>query len=403
MSRKRYQRGALKKVGRARKMWRGRWHIYVTLADGSERVCKREKILGPVSELTKGQAQEKLDALIKSGTGQIPGSLSADSTFAEAWKRYSALKSASWSTATRKSVTSIFSGESKKKTRPSVLALIGARPVRELTRDPLQELLNTMARRGDSYSAVKKARTYLAAALEYAREEKLIADNPARKLELPTQLLRKPCERYYTLEEVRRLLSHAHGREHLVLRIFFNCGLRPSELFALREDDVEPRQLRIDESVKEFERGDRRIGETKTTGSRAYVGIGKGLQEELDMWIHARRQQRPYHTAAASSSDLLFPSETGTTFRLGNYLKRCLKPLAKKAGIPDLTYQALRRTCATHFQKHGKPRDIQAQLRHSRLEMTGRYVKEIPEQVRVPVGSLDRELCPGTGQDRTVQ
>jgi integrase len=122
------------------------------------------------------------------------------------------------------------------------------------------------------------------------------------------------------------------------------------------------------------------------------------------MWIHARRQQRPYHaTAAASSLDLLFPSETGTTFRLGNYLKRSLKPLAKKAGIPDMTYQALRRTCATHFQKHGKPRDIQAQLRHSRLEMTGRYVKAIPEQVRVAVESMDRELCPETGQEGTVQ
>ena len=88
MSRERYQRGSLKKIGKTRKMWRGRWHVYVKQADGSEKVCKREKILGPVSELTKGQAQEKLDALIKSGTGQISGSLSADSTFAEAWKRY---------------------------------------------------------------------------------------------------------------------------------------------------------------------------------------------------------------------------------------------------------------------------------------------------------------------------
>ena len=96
---------------------------------------------------------------------------------------------------------------------------------------------------------------------------------------------------------------------------------------------------------------------------------------------------------------MLYPSETGTTFRLGKYRKRCLKPLAKKAGIPDLTYPALRRTYATHFQKHGKPRDIQAQLRHSRLEMTGRYVKEIPEQVRTAVDSMDRELCPETGQE----
>ncbi len=397
MSRERYQRGSLKKVGKIRKMWRGRWHIYVKRPDGSEKLCKREKVLGPVSDLTKAQAQEKLDALIKASLGQISIEQAANSTFADVWKQYAALKSGSWSTATRKAITSVFAGESTKKEQPSVLAMIGARQVRELTRGPLQDLLNQMALRGDSYSAVKKARTYLASALEYARDERLISDNPARKLELPTQLLRKPCERYYSLEEVRRLFSQAHGREHLVLRIFINCGLRPSELFALREDDIETGQLRIDEAVKEVERGDRRIGETKTTGSRAYVGISQGLQDELEIWVQARRQQRPYHTtASASSSKLLFPTETGTPFRLGNYLKRHLKPLARRAGIGDMTYQALRRTCGTHFQKHGKPRDIQAQLRHSKLEMTGRYVKEIPEQVRAAVDRMDRELCHGT-------
>jgi integrase len=404
MARERYQRGSLKKVGKTRKMWRGRWHVYVKQADGSETLCKREKILGAVAELKRGQAQEKLDALIKATTAQVRSDLPADPTFAELWSRYVALKSASWCTATRNAVTSVFSGESAKKNHPNILDTIGARRVRELTRDPLQELLNQMAVRGDSYSVVKKARTYLAAAFEFARDERLIAHNAARKLELPTQLLRKPCERYYSLGEVQRLLSKAHGREHLVLRIFINCGLRPGELFALREDDIEKGQLRIDEAVKDVERGNRRIGETKTSGSRAYVGISSGLQEELEIWIQARRQKSPYHNSAdAASSKLLFPTETGSTFRLGNYLKRCLKPLGKKAGIPDLTYQALRRTCATHFQKHGKPRDIQAQLRHSRLEMTGRYVKEIPDQVRIAVESMDRELCREAGWDGPVQ
>jgi integrase len=394
MSRERYQRGSLKKVGKTRKMWRGRWHIYVREADGAEKICKREKILGAVAELTKGQAQENLDAEIKATTSQRCGSWPPDPTFAELWGRYAGLKSASWSTATRKAVTSVFSGNSKRKKRASVLTLIGARRIRDLTREPLQELLNQMASRGDSYSVVKKARTYLAAALEFARDEHLLADNAARKLELPIRLLRPPCERYYSLEEVLRLLSKAHGREHLVLRIFINCGLRPGELFALREDDVEFGQLRIDEAIKETERGDRRIGDTKTTGSRAYVAISTGLQQELEIWIHARRQSDSYHvSASADSSNLLFPSEAGTAFRLGNYLKRYLKPLAKQAGIADLTYQALRRTCATHFQKHGKPRDIQAQLRHTKLEMTGRYVKEIPDQVRSAVDRMDRELC----------
>jgi integrase len=395
MSRQRYQRGSLKKVGKTRKQWRGRWHVYVTQPDGSEQICKREKILGPVSELNKGQAQEKLDLLIKASTAQLSSSLSPEATVRDLWMRYAALKSGVWSTATRRAVTSVFSGASERKTQPSILALIGARRVRELTRDPLQDLLNTLAARGDSSSAVKTARTYLNAMLELARDERLIADNPARKLELPTQFLRPPCERFYTLAEVRRLLLHAYGREHLVLRIFINCGLRPGELFALRENDIEAGRIRIDQAVKEVERGDRRMGDTKTTGSCAYVAMSRGLQEELEMWMAARRQQATYHRNASSGlSDLLFPSETGTTFRLGNYLKRYLKPLAKEVGIADMTYQALRRTCATHFQKHGKPRDIQAQLRHSRLEMTGRYVKEIPDQVRAAVESMDKELCP---------
>lgn len=366
MSRKRYQRGSLAKVGKTRKMWRGRWHVYIKGTDGFEKLCKREKILGPVSELTRGEAQEKLTALIAAATAQPSHELPVNPTFADVWKRYVELKAASWSTATRKAVTAIFGGLSRKHNHPNVLAIIGDRPVRELTRDPLQDLLNQMARRGDSYSVVKKVRAYVAAALEYARDEKLVVNNAAHKLELPTRLLRKPCERFYSLQEVRRLLSDAHGREHLVLRLFINCGLRPGELFALREDDVEPGQLRIDEAVKDVEIGDFRVGDIKTTGSRAYVGISTGLQDELEIWIAARHQQgRYYRSLSTSSSDLLFPNEAGATFRLGNYLKRCLKPLAKRAGINDMTYQALRRTCATHFQKHGSARDIQAQLRHS--------------------------------------
>ncbi len=111
--------------------------------------------------------------------GQSSGELPLDATFAEVWNRYTALKSTSWSTATRNAVTSIFAGESAKKDHPNVLVMIGGRPARGLTRDPLQQMLNQMATRGDSYSAVKKARTYLSAAREYARDEKLVTENAA--------------------------------------------------------------------------------------------------------------------------------------------------------------------------------------------------------------------------------
>ena len=51
----------------------------------------------------------------------------------------------------------------------------------------------------------------------------------------------------------------------------------------------------------------------------------------------------------------------------------------------------MRRTCATHFQRHGNPKDVQAHLRHSRLSMTGLYMKEIPAQVKAAVESA--ALC----------
>jgi integrase len=85
-------------------------------------------------------------------------------------------------------------------------------------------------------------------------------------VELPGAKLRKPTKRAYTLDEMRRLLSGARSvslREHLIVPIFYVCGLRPGELFALRVDDVEPKLLRIDEALKETEKGAERVGETQ--------------------------------------------------------------------------------------------------------------------------------------------
>jgi integrase len=207
-----------------------------------------------------------------------------------------------------------------------------------------------MASRGDSSSKVKQARTYLAAALEYALDERLIESNPARKLELPTKLLRKPCERFYSLEEVRRLLSKAHGREHLVLRIFINCGLRPGELFALRDDDVEPGQLRITRLLRRRSVARSASVTQKRWAARRTCRSAKAYRKNWIIWLEARRQQRPYHaTSRAAASDLVFPNEAGRPFRLGNYLKRYLKPLDR----PNTT-RAYRGEAATRWFA-GKP------------------------------------------------
>ena len=411
MPRRRDERGWVEKVGKTQRMWEGYFNVYVRQPDGTEKRLRRSRILGSCATMTKYEAMDELRKIILKERGLVSvvvapvvqTGLPADPTFAEVWLRYRTLKASSWSNATRKAVVSVFEtaapkeGQPTKARRASVLDLIGSLRVSGLTPDPLQQMVNNMAEAGYSYSAVKKARTYVAAALEYAVGERIIPVNPGARVQLPGAKLRKPKKREYSLDEMRRLLSAARSvsvREHLIVRIFYVCGLRPGELFALRVDDFEPELLRIDEALKETEKGADRVGDTKTTSSNAYVSISEDLYKEIKLWLSIRNMADPYHRKRElAPNDLLFPTETGTPYRIGNYLKRVLKPIAVQAGIPDMTYRALRRTFATEFQRHGSPKDAQAQLRHSKLEMTGWYMRDIPKSVRTAVEHMDAEIC----------
>jgi integrase len=165
-------------------------------------------------------------------------------------------------------------------------------------------------------------------------------------------------------------------------------------MFALRVDDVEPALLKLDEALKETEKGANRIGATRTESSNAYVSIGEDLHKEITTWMSVRNMADPYHeNRVLAPNDLPFPTETGTPYRVANYLKRVPKPIAAKAGIRDMTYRAPRRTFATQFQRHGSPKDAKAQLRHSKSEMTGWYMRDIPESVRAAAEGMDAEIC----------
>jgi integrase len=103
---------------------------------------------------------------------------------------------------------------------------------------------------------------------------------------------------------------------------------------------------------------------------------------ELRAWAETR-----------AAGALLFPTEAGTTWRIGNYLKRVLKALAATVAVNDLTHQCLRRTFATHFQKHGTVKDTQSQMRHADPIVTLKhYQKSIPASQRAAIEELDAEF-----------
>jgi integrase len=188
------------------------------------------------------------------------------------------------------------------------------------------------------------------------------------------------------MHELRALLAKASRREHLVLRILAVCGLRPAEILVLRVEDFEGAQLRIDEALKERQRGEDRIGETKTAESDSYVPVPPDLSREIEAWI-AGLPDRDNPRA------FLFPNAVGSALGIGNYLKRHLKPLAEQAGVCDVTLQALRRTSSTHMQNHGTVKDMQRHLRHTDPKTTLKhYAKVIPESLRSAVAALDAEM-----------
>ncbi len=89
----------------------------------------------------------------------------------------------------------------------------------------------------------------------------------------------------------------------------------------------------------------------------------------------------------------IFPSSRGTAINTNNFLLRVLKEAGKKAGIPGVTHQMLRRTCSTYMARLTTVKDVQAHLRHSSSKTTlEHYIKSVPESVRIAVKSLDHLL-----------
>lgn len=362
------------------------WHFRCPPIHGPDGKARQpEKILGLAKDLGRVEARQRASEFIREVSGRV-APLPKSPTFEEVWQRYFTLHKPLWSKPQIGSVEPIM--------RRAVLPAIGDRDIASLTREPVQAALNHMAemplligkgdkqytRIGYGLSALKTARTYMKAVFEFANEECLMSKNPAKKLVLPAT--RKPSERFLGMEQVRLLLSAATGREHLTLRLLVVGGLRPAELLALRTNDIRPGVLRIDEAVKERERQatGRRIGDTKTDESDGFVAISGHLEAELRAWAETR-----------PSGALLFPSDAGTTWRIGNYLKRVLKPLAASVGIEGLTFQCLRRTCATHFG--GAVKEAQSQMRHADPVTTLRhYKKSIGEEQRAAVEAMDAKF-----------
>ena len=279
---------------------------------------------------------------------------------------------------------------------------IGRQPIVDLTEPMLQSWINEYVTAGASRSLLKGVLLHTRAIFKHARKAKIIADNPAEGLRAKSK--QKPSERYLSVRECRRLLAELSGRDHLIVRILIQLGLRPEELFALRRNDVQGDQLCIDEALV-----DGRSAALKTDASAAYMYVPREIRLELKSWLESK---------PGEPNDWLFRTAHGRPGPLNqnNYRERILQPAAIRAAIgvsdsgkkdkkgkpilrTDVDFRCLRRTCATLFGAKAKdPKSTQTQLRHADPTVTLKhYQKSIPESVRSAGDELERDLAFGVG------
>ena len=283
--------------------------------------------------------------------------------------------------------------------RKYLMPVFGKVRMRDMSVLSLQAYFSKLAMSDTGSASVLKIKEVLSSVLGSAVRYELLTKNSLLAVQIPrSKIVNKTKPKpHLTPEDFNQVIQLVAEPYATMIFVAVFTGLRPSELIALRWEDVHDESLTVDER---YCRGDWSI--TKTIASSATIGVPscviarirqlRTLEIEIN-WggkgakriIKAVRKDGP--------RDLVFQSlRTGVPMRDGNILRRHLKPAAMKLGIEpkNLTWRSLRTTCATWLVESGaNPKDVQEQMRHSRIATTmDVYCQYVPESQRRAVARV---------------
>lgn len=344
---RRYQKGTLFKRGKRRKVWVARFRDYAVDASGKPRCIQRSEILGFVEELPRRwQAEEVLGErlrLVNSPSALL--SMRSLAQFVEKdWQRviFPTMKYA-----TQRSYEYVLGSH--------VLPVLGGLPLREISRERIQRLLNEKMEAGYAWETVRHIRYYLSKVLGTAEEWEFLDENPVRKTKLPRRSRRK-AKTVLTPEQFQRLLIILPEPSRSLVQLLTSTGVRIGELLALRwrHVDLERQVLQIEEAVYEGH-----FDDPKTEPSVRPVPLGPRAADLLA----TRGPGRP--------SELVFSTRKGKPLDRRTLLHRQLKPACRKLGIAGVSWHSLRHANATLHDTARTPLGtLQALLGHAPGETT---------------------------------
>lgn len=240
---------------------------------------------------------------------------------------------------------------------------------KHVQRRDVVDFLAMLYRKGLDSRSVARHLTTLRNFFRFALIEGYVDEDPAATIESPK--FRRSLPDFLSLEEVDRLLGQPDTnmvlgiRDRAMIELMYSCGLRVSELCALRVSD-----LRQEEGCVHC------IGKGN---KERLVPVGRQALQAVQRYL---RDSRP-KLQGERTSPQLFLGQTGNPIDRISYWQR-LRKYGRKAGLrKSLKPHMLRHSFATHLLDRGADlRSVQIMLGHSDISTTQIYTHVVEERLK---------------------
>lgn len=228
----------------------------------------------------------------------------------------------------------------------------GAKRLRDLTVDDVEQFLNAKYDAGYSDAFVRRIRTILVKGLRDAERKDFVVRNVAALTDLRRS---RPREgRSLTEDQARALLVAAKGeRLELAINVGLQMGLRPGEVLGLTWDDIdlENAVVTVRRSLKR-ERSNLSLGDVKTPTSRRSVAMPRSLVALFQRQTAVQATERLAAGELWHNLNLVTATTVGTLVDPSN-VRRDLLRICKAAGIGRWSPNQLRHSFASIVSSKG--------------------------------------------------
>jgi integrase len=279
------------------------------------------------------------------------------------------------------------------------LDLFNDRPLDQITRPEIKEMIYEKLKSGLAANSVKNIKNFLSGVLSYALEDGLLMANPVSRLgKLIKTKERKADVCPLTKQEARFFLEsmNAHYPRYYP---FFLCalrtGLRLGELVALEWGDIDFRGGFI-EVRRAYTKGG--ISTPKNGKSRR-VDMSNQLAETLKT-LQVERKREALAKGWREVPEIVFVNHDGRMINSFNLRAREFHGALAKAGLRRIRIHDLRHTFASMLIQNGESLAyVKDQLGHGSIQITvDTYGHLVPGANRGAVDKLDDELLVTYGQ-----